>query len=156
MPRTLIAHSRRHPVLMSGCILGMLLKATLLQVRMQMLWCTIMFYSKEHFTLAFYCQSLFFSLKSVPLNLCCIEANQQWIGYSPLIDVTNWSNQRLVSPLYIHPPLNSRVNKDWNNAKWLWNLHKERRSLKNWENIKQKQDISGQNGRVGISSLICL
>ena len=28
-----------------------------------MLWCTIMFYSKEHFTLAFYLQSLFFSAK---------------------------------------------------------------------------------------------
>lgn len=44
-----------------------------------MLWYTIMFYSKVCFTLAFIVKTL----KSVPLNSCCTEENQQRIGSFP-------------------------------------------------------------------------
>ena len=52
-----------------------------------------------------------FSWKSVPLNsyVTLGETKNELVCSLP-INVVDWSNQRLVSAPYIHPPLTSRVN----------------------------------------------
>ena len=74
--------SWRHPVLTSGCILGLPGNAT--SSANQILWGTIMFYSNlSAFHFGFLPSKPCFSRKSVPLNSCYTGANQQWIGSFP-------------------------------------------------------------------------
>ena len=63
----------------------------LLQVQMQMLWNTIMFYSKVHFISAFYCQNLAFP-KNLYLwiHVTARQTNNELVLSSPIDVIKDW------------------------------------------------------------------
>ena len=88
--------SWRHQVVMSGCILGLPGNAT--SSAKQMLWGTIMFYSKlSVFHLSFLQSKPCFFWKSVPLNSCYTGANQKLRWPTTVTSNTNYSHQTQIT-----------------------------------------------------------